>query len=889
MINKPAVRCLAASRHYVRGYTARSEKISCDVAVVGGGVMGCNVASALACRGASVVLLEQNSLTSGTTWHAAGLLGTLKASSTMSILSRYGAERYRDMNDATTGKSLVGWANTGSLAIARCQDSMEQLVRDVQRCHGLGQLYHRIVTPEEIKDIHPFLSLDGIVGGAYSPEDGICNPADVTLWTARHAREHGARFLERSECIGFELDQSQRRITRVRTDDGTEISCANVVLCGGAWMKKLSRLAFGENRLPVAMMPHQYTIFEKMQGVGNHLPVTRDVLNKYYLKPEAEPLEHLPSIVRSRNADEVEMAKDAEHELYEESIDKAGKWLAAAMEHVPVLGEVGVKQWLHGPDTHSSDHMPLVGRLPGTDNTYVAAGFNSQGIQLGPAVGVALAESILEGAAHSVGCDMSALCPSRVFPGLCNDTDWVQTRAGESYGKLYGVHFPLEGFEGARGRRLSPVHSRLIQLGAVFGETYGWERALYFPHQGEHRAPTKSLYVDSNFPHQPSHDAFSFKRSEAEYFAAEKRECLAARGSAALFDMSSFGKVKVSGPKALQLIQMCMSAEMEKPVGSVTYTLFCDARGGVLGDLTVTRLGEQDFYLVTLTNQPGKLVDQLHAVAATQGISKRDCSIEDVTESKAVLALNGPRSRDVLGRLTEAPLDNNAFRPASAQRISIAGVELLALRMSFAGELGWELHVPSERALDVYLALESAGKDHDMIPAGTLALLEALRTEKGFVHYGADVSQAETPLEAGLAFCCKLRSDQANFVGKEAIVARRKQGWTKRLVSVQLQPDAGVCIWGHEEELIYRNGERVGSLTSGCFSHTLGCAIGMGYIHGPPKVPKDWLLDGSYEVEVPVRVNGAVKLQKVPAAISLKCLVDADGRRIQGQYDAELI
>lgn len=879
----------AASRSF-----GTATKESYDVLVVGGGVVGCNTARALASRGASVALLEQNTLTSGTTWHAAGLMGTLKGSSLLAVMGRYGVELYREMND-DAGNSLVGWSNTGSLTIARCEDSMEQIMRNCQMSHGLGHTHHRYVSPSEIKEIHPFLELDGIVGGIYSPEDGICNPADVAIWMAKEARESGAVVYERTECTSIELSSdNKRRASSARTACGKEIQFDSIAFCGGAWTKVLSNMAFGTNRIPVAMMPHQYIIFDQIEGVGNHLPVVRDVHHKYYLKPEVgglcvgvfegEPMDHLPDVVRERNANKVPMPRDAEHELYQESVDKAGRWLEACMEHCPSLTEVGIKQFLHGPDTHSVDHSPIIGRIPGSDNVYVATGFNSQGIQCGPGAGLAIAEYIMDGAPHTLACDFSSADPSRFFPALCEDADWVEKRAGEGYGKVYSIHYPMEIFESARSRRHSPLHQELLDAGAMFGETYGWERALYFPLPEETKpAVEESIWTDPSVP-SPAHNAFSFSLAGAEYAEALQRECRAAREGVALFDLSSFGKISVSGPRAMELLQMCLTADMDKATGALTYSLFCDPRGGVLGDLTVARLGPEEFYLVTLANQPGKVLDQLSRVATDLGVDTSGCQVSDVTESKAILAVNGPRSRELLESICEGQLDNDSFAPYTAKSLKIAGIEVLALRVSFAGELGWELHTPAKEATRLHKALTLAGAAYDMRPAGTFALLESLRMEKGFLHYGADVSQAETPLEVGYGFACKLKPEQPDFVGKAAILAQRKEGWKKRLVSVRMEPGVDASLWGHEQELLYRNGERVGALTSGGYSYTLGCAIGMGFVHGPAKVPQKWLKEGMYEVEVPIRTAEGVQLKRFPVQVQTKCLVDPEGARVKGTW-----
>jgi 4-methylaminobutanoate oxidase (formaldehyde-forming) len=328
-----------------------------------------------------------------------------------------------------------------------------------------------------------------------------------------------------------------------------------------------------------------------------------------------------------------------------------------------------------------------------------------------------------------------------------------------------------------------------------------------------------------------------------------------------------------------------MTADMDKEPGHVTYSLFCNPKGGILGDLTVARLSTDEFYVVTLAVQPGKVADQLKLIAGQLLASpSSDCIISDVTESRAVLALNGPRSREILRNICENALDNESFPPGTSQDISVSGMNMLALRVSFAGELGWELHCDAKDAKSLYRSLMEAGSSHGMVPAAYNALLNSLRVEKGFVHYGGEIGLTETPLEAGLAFACKLKPEQPDFVGKAALIEQRKVGWTKRLVSVQAHHDVDFTLWGHEQELLYRNGELVGSMTSGAYSHTLGRNIGLGYVRGPPKVPKKWLETGDYEVEVPVRISGELTLRRFPVQISTCCLVDPEGKRIRGDF-----
>lgn len=434
-----------------------------------------------------------------------------------------------------------------------------------------------------------------------------------------------------------------------------------------------------------------------------------------------------------------------------------------------------------------------------------------------------------------------------------------------------------------REESVSTLHERHEARGAVFGKTYGFERPLYYPLASERVSPAPSPYADDSVP-SPAHNAMSWRYTKTEFYESERREALAARNTVAMFDLSAFGKVRVSGPKALDVLQLCMTAEMDKPVGTVTYTLFCNERGGVLGDLTVSRVGPEEFYLVTLANQPAKVADHIANNLCNVRASADSCKIIDETADRSVLAINGPNSRALLSELVDTPLDNDSFAPSTVQQLRIAGVEATALRVSFAGELGWELHVPNEHAPKVYDALLGTGDAHGLVHGGTFALLNSLRTEKSFIHYGADVSMAETPLEAGLAFACKLKPEQPNFIGKDALVEQRQRGWTKRLVSVKAPNDPDLSLWGHEEELLFRNGELVGALTSGCYSHFLGCPIGLGFIRGPAKVPLKWLQEGTYEVEATTRdKDGNVAIRRFPVEVSTKSLVDPAGQRVRGQ------
>jgi glycine cleavage system aminomethyltransferase T len=589
----------------------------------------------------------------------------------------------------------------------------------------------------------------------------------------------------------------------------------------------------------LACCPHQYTCFEAIDGVTNKLPVVRDADNKYYLKPEVggfmvgvfegDPMLTYPDAVRERNATGV-TPSHVVNEIFEEDIEKAGAWFENCLEAVPVLQETGIKSWLHGPDSHSGDHAFNIGRLWHLDNSYVACGFNSQGIQTAAAVGLSLTEWMFDGYPHSLGVDFAACDIQRYNPRLGANIKHCEIRCSEGYGKVYGVHYPREVFESSRGHRFSPLHDRLVSKGAVFGEGYGWERALYF-------LGDKKQTPNDHFPSvwaerhsvvndEPTKKAenlrspmkYSFRAEDTEFFEVEKEECLAARKDAVVFDLSAFGKIMVSGEDAEAALQYACSADVSKPPGNLTYSLILNDNGGIQGDLTVCRLADNQFYIVTVAFQPDLITDHLDKVLG----NKFKVKVNDVTENLGVVALMGPKSRDILTSITDTPelLFDDLQPPFTCFQVNVGGVPCLALRVSFIGELGWELHIPRDKTVEVYDKIFEAAQTVD-IPcrdAGSWALVESLRTEKMFVHYGHDITPAENPLDSGLGFACKLKTD-VDFVGRKSLEKIKARGSPhSRMVSVTMPDHDGVSLWGgHGNEILYRNGKKVGYMTSGCW------------------------------------------------------------------------
>lgn len=855
---------------------------SADVVIVGGGIIGSGVAMQLGRRGVRAVVLEQNTLTAGTTWHAAGLVGSIKGSQVVSAMAAYSAQFYKTLPE-------VGWHNTGSLSLARNDDEIETLLKTKQIATYLGNEV-REVSREEIKVINPFVDLTGVVGGLYAPNDGIVNPADVSLAMSKFATADGATFHEGVRVNGFRTDG--RRCVGVSTSAG-EIACSHVLLAGGVWAPELVRMLYpdGRNRLPVATVPHQYAIFDKIDGVGNHLPVTRDLSGCFYMKPEVggfmlgiferDPFPTLPTVVQERNRTRV-TPSDASHEVYEQDFDKFGPHFEFALDVFPALQTVGLKDTLHGPDTHSVDHECILGRLWGFDNAFVASGFNSQGIQTAPGVGLVMSEWMLDGQPHSFeGVNFAGADVMRFWPEFGEDAEFCTLRATEGYGSFLGTHYPREVMESARGRRVLPLHNKLKAKGAIFAEGFGWERAMYFPRAGEDATREPTVWASRGARNvEVEVPAYSFRARDAGWFSAEARECRLARESVGVIDLSSFGKFRVRGADALSKLQYVCTADVDRPVGSVVYTFACNDRGGIIGDLTVVRVAEDEFYLVTVSAQPAVFADHLDRYL--QGVS-----VEEVTEDHAVIAVMGPESLGVLQGLDGgAAFDNERFPILQGRTLQLEGEDVLALRVSFVGELGWELHCPASIAPRLYDAVfESASRlGVECGDVGAYALLECLRTEKMFLHYGHDISQQHTPLEAGGAFAVKLKTE-VDFLGRDALAAQRVAGIKRRLVSVELE-DSSASLWGgHGSELIYRDGQVCGFLTSGGYSHTLGKPIGLGYVEGD-KVTKQWIEAGTYEIGVTARSAGGVQIQRFPARVSMKALVDPKGQRFRGIYES---
>ena len=783
-----------------------------QVVIIGGGIIGCSTAYHLARAGfKDIVLLERAKLTSGSTWHAAGLVGQLRTSANVTQLLKYSVELYEKL-EQETGQA-TGWKRNGGLRLACNQERLTEIKRQATTAHSFGLEMH-LLSAVEAKALWPIMDSSDVVGAAFLPTDGQANPSDIAQALAKGARMHGVKIVEDCPVIGIQLNNG--RVTGVATPHGA-IQAEIVVNCAGQWARQIGRFA-GVN-VPLVSVQHQYIVTETIAGIPKNLPTLRDPDRLIYFKEEVGGL-----VMGGYEPDPIPWAEQGipegfEFQLLGENWDHFEQHMTQALARVPALESAGIKQLINGPESFTPDGNFILGEAPEVSGFYVGAGFNAFGIASAGGAGRALAEWI---AAGEPPMDLWPV-DIRRFGRHHRSEDWVRTRTLEAYGKHYTMAWPFEEYRSARPLRVSPLYQRLKEQGACFGEKLGWERSNWF-------AP----------PGVEAKDAYTYGRQN--WFACVGAEHRACRERVALFDQTSFAKFLLIGRDAERALQWICANYVGKPPGSLTYTQMLNARGGIECDLTVARLSQNEFYIVTGTGFAS------HDFAWIRRNIPPDCgdtTLVDVTSAYCVLALMGPRARDMLASATHADLTNAAFPFGTWREIDLAGAPVRALRVTYVGELGWELHIPVECALAIYERLMEAGRQHGIVNAGYRAI-ESLRLEKGYRAWGADIGPDYTPFEAGLGWAVKLAKGLP-FLGRDALLAQRSQPLRKRLACFTVD-DPGVVLLGRET--IYRNGERVGWLSSAGWGYTVGKNIGFGYVRNADGVDDAMLASGSYELEV---------------------------------------
>jgi len=804
--------------------------------IIGGGIVGCSTAYHLAKSGwTDTVLLERHKLTSGSTFHAAGLVGQLRSSANITQLLGHSVELYKRLEDETG--QATGWKMNGGLRLACNAERWNEVKRQATTAKSFGLEMH-LLSAKEAQDLWPLMTVDDVIGAAFLPTDGQANPTDITMALARGARQAGATICEDTDVLSIDVEDGV--IRGVVTSQG-RIECSVVVCCAGQWTRSLAATV-GVN-VPLVSVQHQYVITAPFTPpVPRDLPTLRDPDRLTYYKEEVGGLVmggYEPNPVPWANDG---IPSDFNFKLLDSDFDHFSPTMDLAMGRVPALQSAGINELINGPESFTPDGNFILGEAPELKNFFVGAGFNAFGIAAGGGAGMALAEWVHAGVAPY---DLWVV-DIRRFGRPHQDTDWVRTRTLEAYGKHYTMAWPNEEHDSGRPCRTSPLYSRLLDAGACFGEKLGWERPNWF--------------ASAEHGEQP-HDVYSYDRQN--WFAAVGREHRAAREAAVLIDQTSFAKFALKGPDALSALNWICSNNVDKSVGSLTYTQMLDDSGGIQCDLTVCRVAHDEFYIVTGTGFATSDFDWIERSIPVGA----NAQLFDITSANTVLSLMGPRSREILESVTRADVSNDAFPFGTQQIIGIAGCPVRALRVTYVGELGWELHLPVEYATTVYDALMSAGAGVGLRNAGYRAI-ESLRLEKGYRAWGSDIGPDHTPIEAGLGWAVKLRSE-IDFRGRSAVAQQRK-GWVRKMLA-GFTCDPAVVLLGRET--IYRNGKRVGWLTSGGYGYTIGRSIGYGYVRNADGLTRDYVTAGTYQLEVAG--------EQVPAEVSLQPFYDPRNARVK--------
>lgn len=810
-----------------------------EIVVVGGGVVGCSTAYHLARQGKrDVLLLERARLTSGTTWHSAAMVRQLRSTTSLTQLTKYSARLYASL-EAETGQS-TGWMRCGSLSVASSADRLTHIRRQASLARAHDIEVHE-VGPDEIARLWPIVNTGDLLGGILSPTDGRVSPIDLCSALVRGARAGGVRIVEDTPVTGFRIERG--RVTGVRTPRG-EVTCDAVALCAGLWSRDVGLLA--GVALPLYPCEHYALITREIEGVRPAMPILGDHDAHVYIRDEAGGLMVGCFEPDARAVDPGRLPADWAFGLLEQDWEHFEPIMRGAIRRIPALETAEARLLLNGPESFTPDSGFLLGETPEVRGLFVGCGMNSVGVASGGGAGRALAEWIVAGEAT---LDLWAVDVRR-FGAIRNNARVVRARAVESLATHYAIGYPGREPETGRGLRLGPLHARLAALGAFFGERAGWERASWFRRDG-----------------QPADNALTFGRPA--WFDRVAEEHLAARHAVAVFDQASFGKLLVQGRDAGRFLQRVCAADVAVPPGRVVYSPVLNARGGYESDLVVLPLREDAFLLVTATAQPTHDRD----VLARQIGPDEFVTVADVTSGLAVISVMGPRSRDLLGRLGPADLGNEAFPYLSHREIELGGTVARAVRISYAGELGWELYLPTEAALPLYDAIWEAGQDLGLRNAGTFAL-GALRLEKGYCAWGHDIGPDDTPLEAGLGFTTKLRT-ALPFVGREALERQRREGLRRRRVILTVD-DPGVILLGGEP--IVADGEILGTTTSAAYGHAIGRAVAMGYVRLDGRPVEALVGQARFEVEVACRRHAATASLAAPwDPKGLRMRVDAAG------------
>ena len=804
------------------------------VVIIGGGVIGCSVAYHLAQKGwKEIILLERKQLTSGTTWHAAGLIAQLRATANMTKLAKYSQELYGNL-EKETGVA-TGFKRCGSITVALTEERKEEIFRQAAMARAFGVDVEEI-SPNEVKNKYEHLNIDGVKAGVWLPKDGQGDPGNIALALAKGARNNGVNIFENTLVTG--ILTKGRRVSGVnwKTDKSTGcIEADMVVNCGGMWGHEVGRMA-GVN-VPLHACEHFYIVTEPVKEL-TQLPVLRVPDECAYYKEDAgkfllgafEPI--------SKPWGMSGIPKGFEFDQLPEDFDHFEPILEAACERMPILAEAGIQTFFNGPESFTPDDAYHLGLAPELDNFWVAAGFNSIGIQSAGGAGMALAEWMDSG---SKPFDLGDVDISRMQPFQGNKK-YLFERSKETLGLLYADHFPFLQKKTARNIRRTPFHYQLLNQGAVMGEIAGWERANWFADKGQKRS-------------------YEYTWKRQNWFENAAREHRSIRENIGMYDMSSFGKIRIEGRDATKFLNFVAGGQYDVEIGKIVYSQFLNNAGGIEADVTITRLTESAYLVVTPAAT--RLADQIWL---SRNIGDFNVVITDVTAGEGVLAIMGPSSRKLLQMVSPNSFDNDVNPFGTAQEIEIGMGLARVHRVTYVGELGWEVYVSSDQAGHIFDTLFDAGQDLDMKLCG-MHMMDSLRIEKGFRHFGHDITCEDHVLEAGLGFAVK--TSKPDFIGRDAVLRKKENGLDRRLLQFVLNDSEPLL---YHNEPILRDGELVGHLTSGNYGHTIGAAIGLGYVPCKDETVSD-ILASNYEIDV----AGS----KIRADVGIKPIYDPKSDRVK--------
>ncbi|TXR50846.1 GcvT family protein [Phyllobacterium endophyticum] len=802
--------------------------------IIGGGISGCSVAYHLAKLGwTDIVLLERKQLTSGTTWHAAGLIGQLRASQNMTRLAKYSADLYVKLEAET--EVATGMRQVGSITVALTEERKHEIYRQASLARAFD-VDVREISPHEVKEMYPHLNTGDVVGAVHLPLDGQCDPANIAMALAKGARQRGARIVENVKVT--EVLKKNGRVTGVTWAQGDEqgtIETDVVINCAGMWARDLAGTS--GVTVPLHACEHFYLVTEAIEGLGR-LPVLRVPDECAYYKEDAGKmmLGAFEPVAKPWGMDGI--SEDFCFDQLQEDFEHFEPILELGVNRMPMLGSAGIHTFFNGPESFTPDDRYYLGEAPELGGYWVAAGYNSIGIASSGGAGMALAQWINDGEAPF---DLWEVDIRRAQPFQKNRR-YLKERVSETLGLLYADHFPYRQMATSRNVRRSPIHEHLKARGAVFGEVAGWERANWFAKEGQEREYR-----------------YSWKRQN--WFDNQREEHLAVRNNVGLFDMTSFGKIRIEGRDALAFLQKLCANQLDVEPGRIVYTQMLNNRGGIESDLTVTRLSDTAFFAVV----PGATL-QRDLAWMRKHLKDEFVVITDVTAAESVLCLMGPKSRELIQKISPNDFSNEANPFGTAREIEIGMGLARAHRVTYVGELGWELYVSTDQTAHVFEAIEEAGQELGLKLCG-LHTLDSCRIEKGFRHFGHDITDEDHVLEAGLGFAVK--ADKGDFIGRDAVLRKKEAGLDRRLVQFRLSDPEPLLF---HNEAIVRDGKIVGTITSGNYGHHLGGAIGLGYVPSKGESAEQ-VLASDYEIEIAG--------ERVKAEASLRPMYDPKAERVR--------